>query len=400
MGYWTAADLPFYHSMAPPSRCATAGSAPPSARPYPNRASCSAARPTASCAPGQLAHRPAPAERHHPRPLDAHGISWANYSTTLPGTAVWVNGITGRGRQPQADRQVLHRLRRGHAPRGVTFVDPDFENASEEDPQNISVGEQFGSRVVDAGDARAAVGQHAAPVDVATSTGLLRPRAAAARYAPTASTRSLPVRRAPPTPPTSTTATASACRLSWSPFARKNYVSHVVHDHTSVLKPSRRSRTCRADLPRRQRRQPARLPRLQGRRVPPATLAAPHVSTCTPARWRPDPGPVRHRHRDCVGCGKGRLGEVRRAQPGAAWRARRPTLADEPSRRRRHARRGLGGPVMASCRGGRGLAGQPGGLAADPRRLQGPDREHSVMLFVLGATMFFDGYDAASCWWR
>ena len=74
-----------------------------------------------------------------------------------------------------------------------------------------------------------------------------------------------------------------------SPFAKRNYVSHVVHDHTSVLRFIETKFNLGA-LTRRdaQRDEPARLPRLP--RAPaflePPTLAAPGLpatgSTCTP----------------------------------------------------------------------------------------------------------------------
>ena len=50
-------------------------------------------------------------------------------------------------------------------------------------------------------------------------------------------------------------------------------------------------------------------------------------------------------------------------------------------------------PVMAGAEELGELAGQPGGLAAIREGFKALDREHWVMLFLLGTTMFFDGYD-------
>lgn len=50
-------------------------------------------------------------------------------------------------------------------------------------------------------------------------------------------------------------------------------------------------------------------------------------------------------------------------------------------------------PVMAGAEEVGELVGQPGGLAAIREGFRALDREHWVMLFLLGTTMFFDGYD-------
>jgi phospholipase C len=216
--------------------------------------------------------------------LDAHGISWANYYTTLPGTAVWVNGITGRAGNLKPIDRFFTDCAAGTLP-AVTFVDPDFENASEEDPQNISMGEQFGSRVVNAVMHGPQWGstvllwmydEHGGYYDHVRPPRAVRPD----NVDPV-------VARPPGTPDAADLYDRYGFRVPAvvvSPFARKNYVSHVVHDHTSVLKlietkwnlPALTYRDANADN---------LLDCLDFKAAAfrhPPTLAAPHVSTCTP----------------------------------------------------------------------------------------------------------------------
>jgi hypothetical protein len=62
-----------------------------------------------------------------------------------------------------------------------TFLDPDYNTTSEENPQDIEVGERFIAQVVDALIPRADLAQDGALHHLRRAWRLLRPRAAAAR---------------------------------------------------------------------------------------------------------------------------------------------------------------------------------------------------------------------------
>ena len=116
----------------------------------------------------------------------------------------------------------------------VSYVDPNFSHQSEEDPQDIRVGEQFAAQIINAVmhgpawpktlliwtyDEHGGYYDHVPP-----------PRAIKPDNIP-------PEIHVPPDLP------GAYDRYGFrvpavivSPYARKDYVSHVVHDHTSILK--------------------------------------------------------------------------------------------------------------------------------------------------------------------
>ncbi|MGH9086657.1 MAG: alkaline phosphatase family protein [Acidimicrobiales bacterium] len=190
MGYWTADDLPFYHSLA-------------STFPLADRWFCSCLGPTfpnrrflvAATANGLIDDEMA-SVIDYPRSgtifdlLNRHGISWANYHHVphphlygkraggvgslhvarraqllrrhlLPGVVKQVRGeiqCTANMYPLGLTRTVKH-LRRieqfftdaaeGTLP-AVSVVDPDFSRCSEENPQDIQRGEAFAAAVIDA----------------------------------------------------------------------------------------------------------------------------------------------------------------------------------------------------------------------------------------------------------
>ena len=79
--------------------------------------------------------------------LDAHKISWRNYYTDLPATAI-LPGLNG-DKHLFPIPQFYTDARTGKLP-AVSFVDPHFEIQSEENPQDIQFGEQFVAQVVNA----------------------------------------------------------------------------------------------------------------------------------------------------------------------------------------------------------------------------------------------------------
>jgi phospholipase C len=166
--------------------------------------------------------------------LMAHSISWSNYYSTLPSSLIWSyqGGVPGFSSHLVNIDKFFTDAKAGTLP-SFSLVDPDFDKQSEEDPQDVQYGDQFLSQVVNVAmaspqwpgillvwcyDESGGYYDHVPP-----------PRA---------------VKPDDVAPITSTGDYEGAFnRLGFrvpagvvSPFARRNYVSHVVHDHTSVLK--------------------------------------------------------------------------------------------------------------------------------------------------------------------
>jgi phospholipase C len=166
--------------------------------------------------------------------LDAHGITWRDYYNDLPGLAVIPSIVTGnRSHQTSPTSQFITDAAAGKLP-DVSYVDPNFSVQSEEDPQDIRQGERFAAAIINAAmqgpkwsktlliwtyDEHGGYYDHVPP-----------PRAIRPDNIP-------PEIKVPPDLP------GAYDRYGFrvpavivSPYARKNYVSHVVHDHTSVMK--------------------------------------------------------------------------------------------------------------------------------------------------------------------
>jgi phospholipase C len=80
--------------------------------------------------------------------LDHHHVTWRNYYEDLPATLV-VPGVSTNARKDnfQKIEVFFSDARRGRLP-AVSFVDPNFDIRSEENPQDIQFGERYVARVV------------------------------------------------------------------------------------------------------------------------------------------------------------------------------------------------------------------------------------------------------------
>jgi phospholipase C len=236
MGYWDGTDIPFYHGLGKTFPVSDRWFCSTLAQTYPNRRfliAGTAAGIVSTTSEALLA--PAPPNGTIFDRLDAHGISWVNYYGTLPGTAVipatlkYTKSIVKNTQQ----RSFITDAAAGKLP-AVSFVDPNFDHQSEENPQDIRQGERFAAAVINAAmhgpgwsktvliwcyDEHGGYYDHVAP-----------PPAIKPDNIP-------PDIHVPPDQP------GAYDRYGFrvpavivSPYARPNYVSHVVHDHTSVLK--------------------------------------------------------------------------------------------------------------------------------------------------------------------
>jgi phospholipase C len=80
--------------------------------------------------------------------LDAHHIDYAVYYQNLPSWAIIPGLVTAaRGQRQHKFDQFFPDAAAGRLP-AFTFLDPNYSTTSEEDPQDVQVGEQFLARVV------------------------------------------------------------------------------------------------------------------------------------------------------------------------------------------------------------------------------------------------------------
>jgi phospholipase C len=150
MGYWQAEDQPFYYSVyrhfpiADRYFCSVLGQT------FPNRRYLLAATSI-----GQIDDFP-PAATDYPAngtifdDLDAYGITWKDYFSTTPSAELFpplYRKNVGTKIVPIAD--FFTDVAAGTLP-GYSLVEPDYGNQSEENPQNIAVGEEFAASVINA----------------------------------------------------------------------------------------------------------------------------------------------------------------------------------------------------------------------------------------------------------
>ncbi len=233
MGYWDEQDLPFYYGLAKTFPLADRYFSSVLAQTFPNRRFL-----LAGTAYGLVDDRlssvtaPAPPNGTIFERLDQHSITWKNYFSSLA-TTLLINGI----HQANPNRLVpitefFTDAAAGTLP-SYSIVDPDFEKNSEENPQNILLGEAFAARVINAvmnGPAWPKTmlifcfDEHGGYYDHVPPPAAIAPDSIAPVIAPQ-------------------TQPGGYDRYGFrvpcvivSPRARRNYVSHVVHDHTSILK--------------------------------------------------------------------------------------------------------------------------------------------------------------------
>jgi phospholipase C len=240
MGYWDREDIPFYYSLASTFALANRWFASAPCQTFPNRRFLHAGTAwglTTSAAP-RPHDRPPPHGTVFDR-LAAHGISWTNYYTDIPQTAL----IPSIARHHPGHLAVIDRFftdcASGQLP-AYSLVDPRIDIAEllggqprydgddEENPQNIRYGEQFVARVVDAVlrspawprtmlvwlyDEHGGYYDHVPPPR-APKPDNIPPQGVAGSYD----------RYGVRVP-----------AVVVSPYARPAYVSPITHDHTSVL---------------------------------------------------------------------------------------------------------------------------------------------------------------------
>ncbi|HEY7438394.1 MAG TPA: alkaline phosphatase family protein [Acidimicrobiia bacterium] len=234
MGYWDETDLPFYYGLANTFPLADRWFCSVLAQTYPNRRFLVAGTAAGIVSTSQAAlTAPPPPNGTIFDQFAAHGISWRNYFSNAPSAAIIIKTIIDYPSNFSSIDQYFTDAAAGTLP-SFCIVDPDFDTQSEEDPQDVRLGEQFAAKVINAAmhgpkwektlliwtyDEHGGYYDHVPP-----------PPAVKPDDIP-------PDITVPPDLP------GAYDRYGFrvpsvivSPFARPYYVSHRVHDHTSVLK--------------------------------------------------------------------------------------------------------------------------------------------------------------------
>lgn len=233
MGYWTEATIPYYHQLAKTFPLCDRWFSSCLAQTYPNRRFL-----IAGTALGIVSDPfPKPTDRQPPNGtifdrLDAHGISWADYYSSLPTSALFLKDFTKINANVHKVDQFYIDAAAGKLP-SFCLVEPNFDNQSEENPQDIRVGEAFVAGVLDAlmkgpGWPRTVVvwcyDEHGGYYDHVPPPPAIPPD----DIKPDIPASDIP---------------GGYDRYGFrvpaavvSPYAKPDHVSHTVYDHTSVLK--------------------------------------------------------------------------------------------------------------------------------------------------------------------
>ena len=236
MGYWDETDIPFYYGLAKVFPLCDRYFCSVMAQTYPNRRFL-----IAGTASGVVTTNFSNITKFPPANgtifdrLHQHGISWRNYASDLPGVAVIAGTANTYGKNISPIAQFYKDAAAGTLP-AVSYVDPRFETdpaESEEDPDDIAYGENFVAKVVNATLQSPnwkstlliyTYDEHGGYYDHVPPPRAVKPD----NIAPGVDSPGI---------------TGAYDRLGFrvptvivSPFAKRDYVSHEIHDHTSILK--------------------------------------------------------------------------------------------------------------------------------------------------------------------
>jgi phospholipase C len=246
MGYWTRRDLPFTYSLASRFPLADRWFSSVLGQTDPNRRYLFAGTSSGMTddinstnleSPGQDTLLAAPPNGTIFQRFDAHGVDWIDYAASFPlGATPELYPVddgallTGRRKAPTA--QFFRDAVAGSLPQ-FSFVDPNYDTQSQENPENIVVGEAFLARVVHALAAGPSWHRTILIVTYDEHGGYYD------HVAP-------PVALAPDDIQPFVAAGESTYDGFWrygirvpgvvvSPYAKRRHVSHTLYDHTSVL---------------------------------------------------------------------------------------------------------------------------------------------------------------------
>jgi phospholipase C len=242
MGYWNGTDVPYYYGLAKTFPLCDRWFASCFGQTYPNRRFllCGSALGSINTIIGQ-ADLPEPKNGTIVEALNRNGISWRDYYSLLPSLALFPTVFgANRDKCPKIE-QFFVDAAAGQLP-SVCLVESNSVTETEESPQDISRGEAFTAKVVDAVmrspnwsktvlvfcyDEHGGYYDHVPP-PTAVDPGDFPPNL---RVHPEDHLDGLPGN----VPGDYARYGFRVPAVIVSPYARKNYVSHVVHDQTSIL---------------------------------------------------------------------------------------------------------------------------------------------------------------------
>ncbi len=232
MGYWTAADMPFTAGLARTFPIADRWFSSTLCQTYPNRRFLMAG--TSLGLIDDTFPKALPPNGTIFDQFNRHDISWRNYYSSLPTLGIFLPLLS----QPSMSSNLARidafyaDCASGNLP-AFSLVDPDFGTQSEEDPQDIRPGDAFLSRVVNA-----VMSGPAWP-----STLLVWTYDEGGGYYDHVPPPVAPLPDSVPPALRPGDRPGTFGRYGFrvpagvvSPYARPDYVSHTVFDHTSILK--------------------------------------------------------------------------------------------------------------------------------------------------------------------
>ena len=234
MGYWQQEDQPFYDSMARLFPISDAYHASVLGQTFPNRRYLLAATSIGQINDTLPNLTDYPANGTIFDQLDAHGISWKDYFTTLPSVQLFPQlFVKNNGTKVVPIGDFFTDAAAGTLP-GYCLVEPDYGKQSEENPQNIAEGEAFVASVVNAV-------MHGPAWDKTLLIWTYDEHGGWYDHVPPP--RAIPPDSIPPAVTAGVSGYDGFARYGFrvpfaivSPWARRHHVSHVVRDHASILK--------------------------------------------------------------------------------------------------------------------------------------------------------------------
>ncbi len=235
MGYWDGTDLPFYHGLASTFPVCDRWFCSMLGQTFPNRRFLQAATSVGIVSTDineVLATPDAPNGLIWDR-LDANGISWLDYAIDLADIYLFPNFAAANSSHIRTFDDFLTDCANGTLPQ-VSIISPGGTTYSEEAPADVQNGEAYSSSIINSvmhGPAWEKTvlffmyDEHGGYYDHVPPPAAVAPDAIAPRIT------------VPPDQPGGFDQYGMRVpAVVVSPFAKSNYVSHVVHDHTSVLK--------------------------------------------------------------------------------------------------------------------------------------------------------------------
>jgi len=232
MAYYTGEEIPFYYSLAGTFPLCDRYFSSVLAQTYPNRRFLLAGTAFGLIATDDSSITGIPPNGTIFDRLDAHDISWASYATNVSTLYVISDIVKKNPGRIKTIEQFHADARSGSLP-AVSYIDPNVLTATEESPQDVSLGEYFVSTVVGSV-------LHGAAWDRTLLVWTYDEHGGYYDHVP-------PPPAIPPDdiPPalSATNQPGAYDRYGFrvptvvvSPYSKRDFVSHTVYDHTSVLK--------------------------------------------------------------------------------------------------------------------------------------------------------------------